>query len=71
MVATDERELTATERGYMLRAYLEERPRKTDEVRRLLGYRSYSAAASLLYRLRVAGLVRDDAGYWYLVTQCA
>lgn len=66
-MGVDERELSATERGYMLREYLEQRPRRTHEVQHLLGYRSYSAAASLLSRLRVAGLVRDENGYWYIV----
>lgn len=70
MMATDD-ELSATERGYKLREYLEQRPRKTAEVQLLLGYRSYSGAASLLYRLRVAGLVRDENGYWHIVTHHA
>ena len=64
MATTDERELTATERGYMLREYLAERPYKTNELQELLGYRSYSGIASLLCRLRVPGLARDDDGYW-------
>lgn len=38
-----------------------------DEVRDMLGYGSYSAAASALCRLRVPGVYRDDeTGRWRL-----
>ena len=61
----DERELGATERGFLLYELLSERPRTTEEVQGLLGYKSYSGAASLLSRIRVK-LARDDKGYWYI-----
>lgn len=64
----DDREWGATERGYLLRAYLQVQPRKVAEIADLLGYRSHSGASNLLYRMRAAGLVRDDDGYWYVVS---
>jgi hypothetical protein len=63
--ATDDRELSATERGFLLRHYLQRRRMTTAEIADALGYRGYSGAANMLYRLR-AGVVRDDDGYWRL-----
>lgn len=63
----DERELGATERGFLLCYYLLQHKMTTRQVAEELGYRGYSGAASLLARLRAEGLVRDENGLWYVV----
>lgn len=63
----DERELSATERGFLLCYYLMRKKMTTRQIARLLGYKGYSGAASLLSRLRAEGLVRDENGLWYVV----
>lgn len=64
----NEREWGSTERGFLLHAFLQQRPRKVAEIAALLGYTSHSGASNLLYRMRAAELVRDDDGFWYLVS---
>lgn len=65
---TDGREWGSTERGFLLFHYLLLEPRTTTDVQNLLGYRGYSGAANLLTRMRAQGLVRDDDGFWSVVT---
>lgn len=65
----DERELGSTERGFLLYEILLEKPRLVSEIAAELGYASASGASNLLYRMRAAGLVRDDSGYWYVVNR--
>ena len=67
----DDRELSATERGFLLCLYLLEEKLSTRAVADKLGYRGYSGAANLLYRLRAEGLVRDEDGLWYVVKEGA
>lgn len=64
----DEREFTISERVWLLRGYLEKEALSTRQIANRLGYRGYSGAANLLYRMRAEGLVRDDGGLWYVVS---
>lgn len=68
-IDADEREWSATERGFMLCLHLLDRKLSTGQVADLLGYKSYSGADSLLKRLRVEGLVREENGLWYVVVE--
>lgn len=68
-IDADEREWSATERGFLLCYHLLDRKMTTGQIAKLLGYRSHSGAANLLARLRAEGLVRDDNGFWYVVTE--
>ncbi len=68
-IDADEREWSATERGFMLCFHLLDYKMSATQVADLLGYKDRRGAWNLLNRLRVEGLIKEENGLWYVVKE--